>query len=121
MPILKDGQGPRLKGRQGEAPGAARQHARARGVQIEQGRGQEEKRGANKKDDEDLGQLLAEFKEMSAVTKTVKESAAAFSACQLHADGPPLKDELLLFGGERYDGKKNVFYADPSATRSRKQ
>lgn len=73
-----------------------------------------EKRNANKKDEEDIDALLAEFKSMQTDTKAVKEQVvpppSPRANCTLTVH--PSKDELLLFGGERYDGKKNLFYAD---------
>ena len=73
-----------------------------------------EKRAANQKDEDDLESLLAEFREMQAETKTVKEEVVPPPLPRANATFTvhPNKDELLLFGGERYDGKKNKFFAD---------
>jgi N-acetylneuraminic acid mutarotase len=58
--------------------------------------------------------MLAEFRALQVEQKAVKDqivpppSPRANCSLTVH----PTKDELLLFGGERYDGKKNWFYAD---------
>ena len=73
-----------------------------------------DKRAANKQDEDDLDALLKEFRDMQATQTTVKEEAVPPPSPRANATltAHPTKDELLLFGGERYDGKKNVFYAD---------
>ena len=99
------------KAKRAERRGETRMHQEEKASKSNAKR---EKRGANRKDEDDLDALLAEFREMQAATKSVKEEVvpppSPRANCSLTAH--PSKDELLLFGGERYDGKRNVFYAD---------
>lgn len=73
-----------------------------------------DKKALGKKDESDLDQLLSEFREMQTTRTVVREEVvpppSPRANCTLTAH--PTRDELLLFGGERYDGRKNVFYAD---------
>ncbi len=73
-----------------------------------------DKKDLNRRDEEDLDALLAEFRELNATRTSVKEVVcpppSPRANCTLTAH--PSKDELLLFGGERYDGRKNLFYAE---------
>lgn len=99
------------KAKRAERRGETRAHTEAK---VNKSQAKKEKRGANKKDEEDLESILDEFRKMTSATKVVKEevvpppSPRANGTLTVH----PSKDELLFFGGERYDGKKNVFYAD---------
>lgn len=94
-----------------ERRGETRVHADAKASKSESKR---DKKEANQKDEEDLDALLAEFKAMQTDTKSVSEklvpppSPRANSSLTAH----PHKDELLLYGGEIYDGKKNTFYSE---------
>ena len=99
------------KKKRDERRGATRAQGEAKATKSEAKR---EKRQANAKDEEDLDALLAEFRSMQAAQTTVKEevvpppSPRANATLTVH----PTKEELLLFGGERYDGRKNIFYAE---------
>ena len=99
------------KAKRDQRRGETRARAEQKSSKSEQ---KKDKKDANKKDEEDLDALLAEFKAMQADTKTVKEevvpppSPRANCTLTIH----PTKEELLLFGGERYDGQKNILYAD---------
>ena len=99
------------KKKRDERRGATRAQGEAKATKSEAKR---EKRQANQKDEEDLDALLAEFRSMQAAQTSVKEevvpppSPRANATLTVH----PTKEELLLFGGERYDGRKNIFYAE---------
>ena len=103
--------GKAAKAKRAERRGETRAHADAK---VNKSQAKKDKRGANQADEDDLDVLLKEFREMSAAMTTVKEevvpppSPRANGTITVH----PSKEELLLFGGERYDGKRNTFYAD---------
>ena len=99
------------KAKRAERRGATRAQAEAK---AEKSDAKKDKRQANRKDDEDLDALLAEFRSMQASTTAVREevvpppSPRANGTLTVH----PSKEELLFYGGERYDGKRNTFYSE---------
>ena len=99
------------KAKRNERRTETRQHAEEKSGKSE---AKKEKRSANKKDDEDIDALLAEFKSMQTATKTVKEEVVPPPSPRVNCSVTmhPTRDELLLFGGELNDGKKNIFNAD---------
>ena len=99
------------KAKRAERRGETRAHAEAKASKSDAKR---DKREANKKDEEDLDAILAEFKAMQAKEVAVKEEVvpppSPRANCSLTVH--PVKEELLLYGGERFDGKKNIFYSE---------
>ena len=91
------------KAKRAERRGETRAHAEAKASKSDAKR---DKREANKKDEEDLDAILAEFKAMQAKEVAVKEEVvpppSPRANCSLTVH--PIKEELLLFGGERFDG-----------------
>ena len=94
-----------------ERRGETRAHGEAK---AEKNLGKKEKRQANKKDEDDLDALLAEFKAMQSTTTEVKEKIVPPPSPRSNATftAHPTKDEILLYGGEHYDGKVNTFFSE---------
>ncbi|XP_077982693.1 kelch domain-containing protein 4-like [Glandiceps talaboti] len=69
---------------------------------------------ARKELDEDLEALIAEFTELDRKrTDTTEEPCQAPSPrCNMTLTAHPDKDELIMFGGEYYNGKKTFVYND---------
>ncbi|XP_062856379.1 kelch domain-containing protein 4 [Trichomycterus rosablanca] len=68
----------------------------------------------SKKEEEDLEALIAEFQLLDAKKTQVMESACPPPSPRLNASlsAHPEKDELILFGGEFFNGKKTYLYND---------
>ncbi|XP_076878403.1 kelch domain-containing protein 4-like isoform X5 [Brachyhypopomus gauderio] len=68
----------------------------------------------SKKDEEDLEALIAEFQLLDAKKTQVVETACSPPSPRLNASlcAHPEKDELILFGGEYFNGKKTYLYND---------
>ncbi|XP_055002180.1 kelch domain-containing protein 4 [Sorex araneus] len=65
-----------------------------------------------RQDDEDLEALIAHFQALDARGTQVQETPSAPPSPRLHASlsAHPEKDELLLFGGEYFNGRKTLLY-----------
>jgi len=103
--------------RDSKAAKAKRAERRGKGAlkteeKTAKGEQKQKRRDANRQDDEDLEKVLKEFAAMQADEAKVGEQAVpppsprANGSLTLHPSG----NELLLFGGEHFDGKKNTFY-----------
>ncbi|XP_054633646.1 kelch domain-containing protein 4 isoform X2 [Dunckerocampus dactyliophorus] len=68
----------------------------------------------SKREEEDLEALIAEFQSLDAKKTHVVETACPPPAPRLNASlsAHPDKDELILFGGEIFNGKKTYLYND---------
>ncbi|XP_013979878.1 kelch domain-containing protein 4 [Salmo salar] len=68
----------------------------------------------SKREEEDLAALIAEFQSLDAKKTTVVETACPPPSPRLNASlsAHPDKDELILFGGEFFNGKKTYLYND---------
>ncbi|XP_061533491.1 kelch domain-containing protein 4 isoform X2 [Phycodurus eques] len=68
----------------------------------------------SKREEEDLEALIAEFQSMDAKKTQVVETACPPPSARLSASlsAHPEKDELILFGGEFFNGKKTYLYND---------
>ncbi|XP_010882317.1 kelch domain-containing protein 4 isoform X1 [Esox lucius] len=68
----------------------------------------------SKREEEDLAALIAEFQSLDAKKTTVVETACEPPSPRLNASlsAHPDKDELVLFGGEFFNGKKTYLYND---------
>uniref|UniRef100_A0AAY4DJM8 Kelch domain-containing protein 4 n=1 Tax=Denticeps clupeoides TaxID=299321 RepID=A0AAY4DJM8_9TELE len=68
----------------------------------------------SKRDEEDLEALIAEFQSLDAKKTHVVETACPAPSPRLNASltAHPEKDELILFGGEFFNGKKTYLYND---------
>ncbi|XP_049578194.1 kelch domain-containing protein 4 isoform X1 [Syngnathus scovelli] len=68
----------------------------------------------SKREEEDLEALIAEFQSMDAKKTQVVETACPPPSARLSATltAHPDKDELILFGGEFFNGKKTYLYND---------
>ncbi|KAL6480726.1 hypothetical protein MHYP_G00117590 [Metynnis hypsauchen] len=68
----------------------------------------------SRKEEEDLESLIAEFQLLDAKKTQVVESTCPPPPPRLHASlcAHPEKDELILFGGEYFNGKKTYLYND---------
>ncbi|KAA0724566.1 Kelch domain-containing protein 4 [Triplophysa tibetana] len=66
----------------------------------------------SKREEEDLEVLIAEFQSLDAKKTQVVETACAPPSSRLNASlcAHPEKDELILFGGEFFNGKKTFLY-----------
>ncbi|KAG8562524.1 hypothetical protein GDO81_015710 [Engystomops pustulosus] len=66
----------------------------------------------SKKDEEDLEALIAEFQSLDAKKTQVIETACSPPSPRLNASltPHPEKDELILFGGEYFNGQKTFLY-----------
>ncbi|XP_061825877.1 kelch domain-containing protein 4 [Nerophis lumbriciformis] len=68
----------------------------------------------SKREEEDLEALIAEFQNLDAKKTQVEETACSPPSPRLSASlsTHPDKDELILFGGEFFNGKKTYLYND---------
>ncbi|XP_015242691.1 PREDICTED: kelch domain-containing protein 4 isoform X1 [Cyprinodon variegatus] len=68
----------------------------------------------SKREEEDLEALIAEFQNLDAKKTQVTETSCAPPSARLNASlsAHPEKDELILFGGEFFNGKKTYLYND---------
>ncbi|XP_028264092.1 kelch domain-containing protein 4 isoform X2 [Parambassis ranga] len=68
----------------------------------------------SKREEEDLEALIAEFQNLDAKKTQVVESSCPPPSPRLSAtlSAHPEKDELILFGGEFFNGKKTYLYND---------
>ncbi|TMS02001.1 Kelch domain-containing protein 4 [Larimichthys crocea] len=68
----------------------------------------------SKREEEDLEALIAEFQNLDAKKTQVVESTCPPPSSRLSASlsAHPEKDELILFGGEFFNGKKTYLYND---------
>ncbi|CAK6973221.1 kelch domain-containing protein 4 [Scomber scombrus] len=68
----------------------------------------------SKREEEDLESLIAEFQSLDAKKTTVVETTCPPPSPRLSASlsAHPEKDELILFGGEFFNGKKTYLYND---------
>ncbi|XP_019749839.1 kelch domain-containing protein 4 [Hippocampus comes] len=68
----------------------------------------------SKREEEDLEALIAEFQSLDAKKTQVVETACPPPSARLSASlsAHPEKDELILFGGEFFNGKKTYVYND---------
>ncbi|KAG5848750.1 hypothetical protein ANANG_G00102740 [Anguilla anguilla] len=68
----------------------------------------------SKREEEDLEALIAEFQSLDAKKTQVVETACTPPSARLNAtlSAHPEKDELILFGGEYFNGKKTYLYND---------
>uniref|UniRef100_A0A7N8X074 Kelch domain containing 4 n=1 Tax=Mastacembelus armatus TaxID=205130 RepID=A0A7N8X074_9TELE len=68
----------------------------------------------SKREEEDLEALIAEFQNLDARKTQVVETACAPPPPRLNASlsAHPEKDELILFGGEFFNGQKTYLYND---------
>ncbi|XP_036399663.1 kelch domain-containing protein 4 [Megalops cyprinoides] len=68
----------------------------------------------SKREEEDLEALIAEFRTLDAKKTQVVETACQPPSPRLNAtlSAHPEKDELILFGGEYFNGKKTYLYND---------
>ncbi|XP_038662452.1 kelch domain-containing protein 4 isoform X1 [Scyliorhinus canicula] len=66
----------------------------------------------SKKEEEDLETLIAEFRQLDAKKSQVTEVACSLPLPRLNASFSPYpeKDELILFGGEYFNGQKTFLY-----------
>ncbi|XP_044125850.1 kelch domain-containing protein 4 isoform X1 [Bufo gargarizans] len=66
----------------------------------------------SKKDEDDLEALIAEFQSLDAKKTQVVETACPPPSARLNASltPHPEKDELILFGGEYFNGQKTFLY-----------
>ncbi|KAM8947816.1 kelch domain-containing protein 4 [Pelodytes ibericus] len=66
----------------------------------------------SKKEEEDLEALIAEFQSLDAKKTQVQETSCPAPSPRLNASltPHPEKDELILFGGEYYNGQKTFLY-----------
>ena len=81
---------------------------------TEKSNAKKERKALNQKDEDDLQSILDEFSAMQATQTVVKEEVVPPPSprCNSTLTAHPVKEELFLLGGEHYDGKKNMFYAD---------
>ncbi|XP_018416056.1 PREDICTED: kelch domain-containing protein 4 [Nanorana parkeri] len=70
----------------------------------------------SKKEEEDLEALIAEFQSLDAKKTQVLETACAPPSPRLNSSltSHPDKDELILFGGEYFNGQKVQYSFIPS-------
>lgn len=68
----------------------------------------------SKREEEDLEALIAEFQSLDAKKTQVVETSCDSPSSRLHASlcAHPEKDELILLGGEFFNGKKTFLYND---------
>ncbi|KAK2841873.1 hypothetical protein Q5P01_012073 [Channa striata] len=68
----------------------------------------------SKREEEDLESLIAEFQNLDAKKTQVVETSCPPPSSRLNASlsAHPEKDELILFGGEYFNGKKTYLYND---------
>lgn len=68
----------------------------------------------SKRDEEDLEALIAEFQQLDAKKTQVVETTCPAPSARLNASlaAHPERDELILFGGEFFNGKKTYLYND---------
>ncbi|KAJ8247453.1 hypothetical protein GJAV_G00246560 [Gymnothorax javanicus] len=68
----------------------------------------------SKREEEDLEALIAEFRSLDAKKTQVVETVCEPPSARLNAtlSAHPEKDELILFGGEYFNGKKTYLYND---------
>ncbi|XP_038146830.1 kelch domain-containing protein 4 isoform X3 [Cyprinodon tularosa] len=68
----------------------------------------------SKREEEDLEALIAEFQNLDAKKTQATETSCAPPSARLNASlsAHPEKDELILFGGEFFNGKKTYLYND---------
>ncbi|KAJ8272216.1 hypothetical protein COCON_G00110750 [Conger conger] len=68
----------------------------------------------SKREEEDLEALIAEFQSLDAKKTQVVETVCTPPSARLNAtlSAHPEKDELILFGGEYFNGKKTYLYND---------
>ncbi|MEQ2306524.1 kelch domain containing 4 [Ameca splendens] len=68
----------------------------------------------SKREEEDLEALIAEFQNLDAKKTQVTETSCPPPSARLNASlsAHPEKDELILFGGEFFNGKKTYLYND---------
>lgn len=68
----------------------------------------------SKREEEDLEALIAEFQNLDAKKTQVIETACPPPSPRLNAslNGHPEKDELIMFGGEYFNGRKTFLYND---------
>ncbi|XP_008941217.1 PREDICTED: kelch domain-containing protein 4-like, partial [Merops nubicus] len=68
----------------------------------------------SKKEEEDLEALIAEFQNLDAKKTQVIESSCPPPSPRLNGSlsAHPEKDELILFGGEYFNGQKTYLYND---------
>uniref|UniRef100_A0A4W6DRX4 Kelch domain containing 4 n=1 Tax=Lates calcarifer TaxID=8187 RepID=A0A4W6DRX4_LATCA len=68
----------------------------------------------SKREEEDLEALIAEFQHLDAKKTQVVETTCSPPSPRLNASlsAHPEKDELILFGGEFFNGKKTYLYND---------
>uniref|UniRef100_A0A3B3VQL5 Kelch domain containing 4 n=1 Tax=Poecilia latipinna TaxID=48699 RepID=A0A3B3VQL5_9TELE len=68
----------------------------------------------SKREEEDLEALIAEFQNLDAKKTQIVETTCPPPAPRLNAtlSAHPEKDELILFGGEFFNGKKTYLYND---------
>uniref|UniRef100_A0A667YXY8 Kelch domain containing 4 n=1 Tax=Myripristis murdjan TaxID=586833 RepID=A0A667YXY8_9TELE len=68
----------------------------------------------SKREEEDLEALIAEFQSLDAKRTQVVETACPPPSPRLNASlsAHPEKDEIILFGGEYFNGKKTFLYND---------
>ncbi|KAF3689172.1 Kelch domain-containing protein 4 [Channa argus] len=68
----------------------------------------------SKREEEDLEALIAEFQNLDAKKTQVVETSCPPPSPRLNASlsAHPEKDELILFGGEYFNGKKTYLYND---------
>ncbi|XP_033941289.1 kelch domain-containing protein 4 [Pseudochaenichthys georgianus] len=68
----------------------------------------------SKREEEDLEAMIAEFQNLDAKKTTVVETTCPPPSARLSASisAHPEKDELILFGGEFFNGRKTYLYND---------
>ena len=83
-------------------------------AKLEKSALEQARRDANAKDEEDLDAVLKEFSAMQAQLTAIKEEVAPPPSKRANGSltAHPTKDELIYFGGEHFDGKRNIFYAE---------
>ena len=83
-------------------------------AKTEKSLAKQDRRDANKQDDQDIEALLKEIT-VAQASEAAKEEVVPPPSPRCHASltvHPSREGELLLFGGEHYDGKRQRFYAD---------
>jgi len=65
----------------------------------------------SRKEEEDLEALIAHFQTLDATKTQIVETPCPPPSPRLHASlsAHPEKDELILFGGEYFNGQKNIY------------
>ncbi|XP_077166239.1 kelch domain-containing protein 4 isoform X2 [Paroedura picta] len=90
----------------------SRKERRARGAEKAAAKREKKVSKRGKKEEEDLEALIAEFQTLDAKKTQVVETSCPPPSPRLNASfsAHPEKDELILFGGEYFNGQKTFLY-----------